>query len=172
MDIVNNKTNKTSETVKIKELPKVIILGKNDPDYNITKDFNTKEFRCSASNELKLETKLVYALQELRDLLGKPIKITSGYRHPTLHPIEAAKTKMGKPVGQHAHGKAVDFCVNGVKTSDLLKYVLKIKDFEKGGVGLARNYIHCDVRDTGSARWGYNGSNKEISWFDALKLWQ
>lgn len=46
-------------------------------------------------------------LQPLRDMLGKPIKITSGYRSPALN-----KAVGGSPSSQHQFGLAADFVLD------------------------------------------------------------
>ena len=63
------------------------------------KYFNESEF-----NDFKMmNKKLLNMLDNLREVYGSPIKITSSYRSPD-HPIEAKK----KAPGEHAYGNAVD----------------------------------------------------------------
>ena len=63
------------------------------------KHFNESEF-----NEFdKMDKALLIMLDNLREVYGYPIKLTSTYRSPE-HPIEARKTKPG----EHAHGAAVE----------------------------------------------------------------
>ena len=63
------------------------------------KYFNKSEF----SNFEMMDEKLLSMLDEMREIYGYPIKITSSYRSPD-HPIEAAK----KEPGEHSYGAAVD----------------------------------------------------------------
>ena len=59
------------------------------------KYFNESEF-----NQYKMmDKKLLKMLDNLREVYGSPIKITSSYRSPD-HPIEAKK----KAPGEHAYG--------------------------------------------------------------------
>ena len=47
----------------------------------LTKDFARSEFQCPCGcGQQSLDTELAEKLQIIRDKLGKPIKITSGYR--------------------------------------------------------------------------------------------
>lgn len=63
---------------------------------------------------------IFYVLQPLRDKLGKPIIITSGYRCPRLNQAVG-----GVKNSQHLEGKAVDIVVNGMSPNDLIAFILK-----------------------------------------------
>ena len=60
-------------------------------------------------------------LQPLRNFIGKPIIITSGYRNPRLnsHPLIN-----GKPNSQHTEGKACDFVIKGMNTKQIVDKVI------------------------------------------------
>ena len=80
-------------------------------------------------------------LQKLREAYGKPMRITSGYRHKT-HPIEAKKSK----IGAHATGQAADIGVDRADAYELLKLALEI-GFT--GIGVQQKgggrFIHLDT---------------------------
>lgn len=61
---------------------------------------------------------IFYVLQPLRDKLGKPIIITSGYRCPRLNQAVG-----GVKNSQHLEGKAVDIVVNGMTISALITFI-------------------------------------------------
>ena len=61
---------------------------------------------------------IFYVLQPLRDKLGKPVIITSGFRSVALN----AKVG-GKNTSQHLTGQAVDIKVNGCSASTLFDYI-------------------------------------------------
>ena len=65
---------------------------------------------------------IFYCLQPLRDKLGKPIIVTSGYRCEKLnrHP-----KVMGVINSQHLYGQAVDIKVNGAKPAILIDWIDK-----------------------------------------------
>jgi len=60
----------------------LIVLGLIMTGYCIAGDlsdnFNEREFRCKCCRDLKLDTKLIDALEELRTFLDIPIYVTSG----------------------------------------------------------------------------------------------
>ena len=62
---------------------------------------------------------IFYVLQPLRDKLGKPIIITSGYRCPRLNQAVG-----GVKNSQHLEGKAVDIVVNGMTISALITFIV------------------------------------------------
>ena len=60
-------------------------------------------------------------LQPLRDFIGKPIIITSGYRNPRLnsHPLIN-----GAPNSQHTEGKACDIVIKGMTPKQVVEKVI------------------------------------------------
>lgn len=70
---------------------------KNEPDTNVI--INLSHLAC-------------HVLQRLRDAMGEPIKIGSGYRSPILN-----KAVGGVKNSQHMKGEAADICIDG----DLVK---------------------------------------------------
>lgn len=61
---------------------------------------------------------IVNLLQPLRDKLGKPIIVTSGYRCAHLN-----KMVDGKPTSQHLVGQAADIKVKGMTASALQNFI-------------------------------------------------
>lgn len=57
-------------------------------------------------------------LQPLRDMLGKPITITSGFRNKLLN-----QKVGGASNSQHLYGQAADIVVYGMKVEDLYNYI-------------------------------------------------
>ena len=101
-------------------------------------------------------------LQRLREAVGKPLVITSGYRSPD-HPIEAAKLADAKPPGSHTSGKAVDVACERVFAFQVLFAAVKL-----GFTGLgvqqsgAKRFLHLDIIGPGDgfhvprpALWSY-----------------
>ena len=60
-------------------------------------------------------------LQPLRNYIGKPIIITSGYRNPRLnsHPLINSKSN-----SQHTEGKACDFIIKGMTPKQVVEKVI------------------------------------------------
>ena len=98
----------------------------------ITKNFYKSEFDSKDGAEMPKEVfynvvKLAIQLQVLRDYLGEPIKINSGYRSPKHN-----KAIGGVKNSQHVLGKASDIKVKGIKPRVrffYLKNICKYKYF-------------------------------------------
>ena len=79
---------------------------------------------------------------------GFPFHITSGYRSEK-HSIESKKAKPGT----HAQGIAADIAVNGgAQRMAIVKNALAMGF---NGVGVARGFIHVDIRQTTPVLWKY-----------------
>lgn len=106
---------------------------------NLTKNFTLSEFTYSdtarafgiknipeqaAINNLKALCAKV--LQPLRDGLGVPIIITSGYRCPLLN-----KKVGGAPTSQHQYGQAADIVVAKKNLKDVFNYIKNNLPFDQ-----------------------------------------
>ncbi len=114
----------------------------------LTENFNLLEFQCTGQGccrgSVKLDSKLLFLLQELRDVIGLPIYITSGYRCPT-HNTNVG----GAERSQHVEGKAADVSID----KDMV-YVAEIaKRIGFTGVGYYDRFLHLDVRDGNYVEW-------------------
>lgn len=127
---------------------------------NITENFTLEEFIHSDTaiakdikNELglrerqALENLVIRLLQPLRDAMGKPININSGYRCPELN-----KAVGGVPTSQHQKGEAADLYING-KASDLLE-VLEDSGlpFDQAILYRHKNFLHVSLKLEGEQR--------------------
>lgn len=72
-------------------------------DWSEFPNFGESEFRCRHTGRCEMDREFMRRLQALRTEYGKPLFITSGYRH-TSHPVESRK---GRP-GAHTFGRAAD----------------------------------------------------------------
>ena len=100
------------------------------------KYFNESEF----NNFDMMDKKLLSMLDEMREIYGYPIKITSSYRSPE-HPIEAAK----KQPGEHSYGAAVDIVSDsGGKTFRLVKAAIEV-GFTRIGISRKKGFIHLGI---------------------------
>ena len=107
--------------------------------------FNENEFKCTASGLCNMEPKFLEAMQYLRQNFGRPLRISSGYRDPTTHPIEVKKVEKGV----HTYGIAADILISHGLAYDLLSTILMLKVFT--GIGISQKghpghrFIHVDI---------------------------
>ena len=125
----------------------------------LTENFSLHEFRCRDGSDVPEELmdnvlELAQNLQVLRDYVGKPIRVISGYRSPTYNrKIGGAKRS------QHMVAKAGDIKISGLTPAEIKAIIVKLigeGKMKKGGVGLYRTFVHYDVRGR-NARWYGSG---------------
>jgi len=113
------------------------------------KHFKREEFDCQVSGTNNMEMEFLEKLDELRAYCGFPFVITSGYRHPTMHPIEKKKDVPGT----HAQGIAADIKITNA--ADRFKLVHAALQLGFTGIGVASDFIHVDTRGTTPVMWTY-----------------
>jgi len=113
------------------------------------KHFTREEFDCQVTGTNNMEQEFLEKLDTLRAYCGFPFFITSGYRHPTMHPIERKK----EVPGTHAQGIAADIRITNA--ADRLKLVSLALKLGFTGVGVASDFIHLDTRGTTPVMWTY-----------------
>lgn len=105
----------------------------------ITKNFQAEEFASKGDGSIKVSPELVHRLQQLRDYLGVPIRVTSGYRDPAHN-----KRVGGAPSSRHMSGEAADIVADGVSLAELAEAAKKF--FGDGGIGSSySSHVHVDV---------------------------
>lgn len=109
-------------------------------DWGKYPDFSEAEFRCRYTSRCEMQAQFMDVLQAIRTEYGKPMVITSGYRHPT-HPVEA--NKLG--TGEHTLGTCCDVAVAG---ADALRLV---------GIALRHGITRVGVNQKGSGRFLHLG---------------
>ena len=125
----------------------------------LEKNFNINEFKCKDGSTVPDEyienvKLLAKNLQVLRDKIGKPIVIISGYRSP-----EYNKKIGGAKRSQHMVAKAADIIVNGMSSTeikDIIVSLIKSGEMHPGGIGLYQTFTHYDVRGA-NRRWYGSG---------------
>ena len=115
----------------------------------VFKYFKIEDFNCQVTGNNEMSEEFIHRLDELREACGFPFVITSGYRDPVGHPIEARK----KEPGPHGQGIAADVAVmGGVQRRAILENALKL-GFD--GIGVAKTFVHIDDRKTTPVIWAY-----------------
>ena len=122
----------------------------------LTKNFSKSEFDCSCGCKMPLGVlhnvqKLANQLQELRNVVGSPIKINSGYRCQDYNDnvVKGAKNS------QHKLGKASDIVIADMtpqETFELIDLLINEGELLQGGLSQYSTFVHYDVRKTKS-RW-------------------
>lgn len=125
----------------------------------LSKNFKKSEFKCRDGTDVPDELmpnllELVENLQIIRDHIGKPIHVISGYRTPKYN-----RRIGGARKSQHMKAKAADIIIRGmspVEVRAIIINLIKEKKIKKGGVGLYKSFVHYDVRGW-NARWKGKG---------------
>lgn len=111
--------------------------------------FRLEEFNCTHTNLNFMDSTFLEQLDELRERVGFPMIVTSGYRDAT-HPAEARKEKPGT----HNQGIAADIKVsNGFERMNIVHEAIKMGVFN--GIGIHKDFIHLDTRTTTPVLWSY-----------------
>ena len=120
------------------------------------KNFTTEELACKGSDCCnggnKCVDELVEKLQQLRDEVGFPIQISSGYRCETHNRVIG-----GHPTSSHCDGLAIDALCSGQRALDLVAAAIPI--FEGVGISQKRKshnkrFVHLDIKP-GKRMWSY-----------------
>ncbi len=104
-------------------------------------NFRPYEFACkNGADTIKVDGRLIKALQKIRDYFKAPVSITSAYR------TEAYNQKVGGAKNSyHVRGMAADITVTGVPNRKVAQYASTFMS----GVGLydyTGGFVHVDVR--------------------------
>lgn len=106
------------------------------------KYFKPKEIASKGDGSLLVNIDALTRLDILRELIGKPLYITSGYRDP-LHNARVG----GVPYSMHKFGKAFDISIKNVDKFKL-ESLARLVGFT--GFGYYQTFLHVD---TGRPRW-------------------
>ncbi len=127
-------------------------IGTNPTREKLTDNFYRDEFACRCGCGFDaISLLLVNRLQQVRDEIGNPIKITSGCRC-TAH----NKWEGGDSLSSHLIGHAVDIsCTHSNKRMTLLPVICRF--FRR--VGVKESYIHIDIDPS---------KDQDVLWVDNL----
>jgi uncharacterized protein YcbK (DUF882 family) len=136
-----------------------------DSDYLVTKNFQVQEFACNDGSPIVIiDVDQAAKLQKIRERVGKPIEISSGYR------TEAYNTKCGGIKGsEHTKGKADDIKIAGMHPFDVAAIADSMHLFT--GIGVYPTFTHVD---TGNFKgyWYQNAAGKKTFYksLEALRI--
>tara|TARA_R110000765_G_scaffold180987_3_gene286953 strand:+ start:1333 stop:1716 length:384 start_codon:yes stop_codon:yes gene_type:complete len=117
--------------------------------------FKPEEFVCKcgkecASPDPSATRHLAWVLQQVRDFVGVPIRINSGYRCPDHNAAIG-----GHPNSYHLKGWAADLDPIGISASELhetIEHLAASQRIPSGGMGLYKTFVHYDIQPT-PRRW-------------------
>ena len=126
---------------------------------SITLNFRVWEHECSCGQCLfqACDPDLYSKLEEVRELMNRPLRISSGYR------CEAHNKKVGgSPKSKHMEGIAVDIAAQNLDHAEHLALAGAAVGF--GGIGVYSRWVHLDMRETLTV-WGseYGGMASKLS---------
>lgn len=113
-----------------------------------TQNFKLSEFKCHDGTAVPKAywgnvQYLMYQLQALRDAVGRPVHINSGYRTPAYNARIG-----GAPGSMHKVAKAADIVIKGMTPQQVrakIKALISSGDMEDGGIGSYDSFTHYDV---------------------------
>lgn len=111
----------------------------------LSQHFHDSEFKCPCCDMTTVAGTLVSKLQQLRDIINKPIKVTSGYRCKREN-----KKVGGSDNSAHLLGEGADIQVKGMATVTLAMIACKIEGIR---IGMYPNHLHIDVRPANPSRY-------------------
>lgn len=117
--------------------------------------FKESEFNCHDGTPVPENLKgnlrlLIQNLDVLRESLGVPVRVLSGYRSPAHNAAVG-----GKPQSKHMAAMAADIVTKEFSPRQIHARIEKLiaeKKMRQGGLGLYKGFVHYDVRGT-RARW-------------------
>ena len=122
----------------------------------LTENFDIKEWRCHDGTDVPYNLvdnvkALAVNLQVLRETVGRPVNIISGYRNPSYN-----KGIGGAKRSYHMKAMAADIRVKGMTPAEVkaaIEGLISDGKMEQGGLGLYKSFVHYDNRGR-KARWG------------------
>ena len=103
---------------------------------DLSPHFDTSEFTCNCCGEGGVQPELIEKLELLREKIGKPIIVTSGYR------CEKHNKHVGGVANSyHLLGMAADIKVKGIKPCILAQVASNVGFF----VIIYDNFVHLDI---------------------------
>lgn len=115
----------------------------------VGKHFKVKEFACKDGSQIVfIDSYLVSILDILRNKVGKPVYINSGYRTP-----EWNKKCEGAKYSYHMRGMAADIRVERMTAKQIANELNKIIP-DECGIIVYNNWVHIDVRSGKKYRKG------------------
>lgn len=101
-------------------------------------NFTPRELACRGSGALLVDEGALDRLQEVRQRVGKPLRINSAYRSPAHN-----KAVGGSPTSLHLQGRAFDVALSTAVSRERLVAMAKAAGFT--GIGQYDAFVHLDT---------------------------
>lgn len=117
---------------------------------DLGKQLSAKEMACRCCGDLRVDDRLLAALETLQNLAGEVVEVDDVYRC-SAHNQEVD----GISDGEHTSGTAAHIRIPGFTLQQMYELALKVPEFADGGIGAYDGgFLHVDVR-RGSSRWAH-----------------
>jgi len=111
-------------------------------NWKLTENFNLKEFECPCCNRVMIHPRLVRILQLVREHLGRPVKINSGFRCDRHNNYIG-----GSEFSRHLIGEAVDVTVVSDKyAKEFIDMLMEYQEDVKYKYHEHMAYIHVELK--------------------------
>jgi hypothetical protein len=101
----------------------------------------------------RIDPSLVALLQAIRNHVGRPVTVTSGYRSYAYN-VELYRRRGKQPTAsQHSSGRAADITIPGMSGLQVVRVAIDVGGCNLG-LGVGQSFGHIDVRGS-YARWSY-----------------
>ena len=112
-----------------------------DANEKIGQHFKVREFACKDGSQVVfVDDYLISILDILRNQVGKPVYINSGYRTPTRN-----KAVGGAKYSYHMRGMAADIRINGMTAKEIANKLNAIIP-DECGIIVYSTWVHIDTR--------------------------
>ena len=109
--------------------------------------FTDDELRCKCCGKLGIDQDFLNLLNRARERAGIPFVVTSGYR------CEKHNRNVGSSSSNHVFGMAADIkCVESWKRYSMVQAMIFAG---MRGIGISKDFVHCDTNRTTRAMWTY-----------------
>lgn len=116
------------------------------PGRHLTEHFTETELACRCCGRLLVNSDLVNRLEALRQLIGRPVLVNSGFRCP-----EHNRAVGGAKNSYHLRSMAADIRSPGLSVSQLVSLAEQV-GFTGIGTYQTLGFVHVDVRSV-NVRW-------------------
>ena len=113
-----------------------------DANEKIGQHFKVREFACKDGSQVVfIDDYLASILDILRNQVGKPVYINSGYRTPTRN-----KAVGGAKYSYHMRGMAADIRINGMTAKEIANKLNAIIPNDECVIIVYNTWVHIDTR--------------------------